>query len=364
MISFTPTHEQQLIIETVRRYANERVRPAAHDADESGTTPPEIIATGWELGLLPSAIPEQYGGFGDAHSALTGTLAAEELGYGDLAMALYLLTPNLFGIPLLHCGTEDQKQKWLPRLTDADFVPATAALIEPRWDFNPHALGTTAERVQNGYVLNGHKAYVPLAADAHAMLLFAREGGATQAFIVEQGASGVTVLEREKNMGVRALPTYEVKFEDVRVSRDARLGGEDGSQIELLLNYSRVTLAALAVGVARGAFEYARDYAKQRETFGRPIAQYQAVAFMLAEMAIEIDAARLMTWEAAWTLDQGNDATRQASLAKQYADDAALFVTDRAVQVLGGHGYIREHPVERWLRNGRGFATFLGLAMI
>jgi alkylation response protein AidB-like acyl-CoA dehydrogenase len=340
------------------------VRPAAHDADESGTTPPELMSTGWELGLLPSAIPEQYGGFGDEHSALTGALAAEELGYGDLALGLYLLTPNLFGIPLLHCGTEEQKQKWLPRLTDAEFVPATAALIEPRWDFNPLMLSTTAERVQNGYVLNGHKAYVPLAAEAEAMLVYAREGGATQAFIVEKGAGGVTVLEREKNMGVRALPTYEVKFEDVRVTRDARLGGEAGANTELLLNYSRVALASLAVGVARGAFEYARDYAKTREAFGRPIAQYQAVAFMLAEMAIEIDAARLITWEAAWTLDLGKDATKAAALAKQYADDAVLFVTDRAVQVLGGHGYIREHPVERWLRNGRGFSTFLGLAMI
>jgi alkylation response protein AidB-like acyl-CoA dehydrogenase len=364
MISFTPNHEQQLIIETVRRYANERVRPAAHDADESGATPPEIISTGWELGLLPSAIPEQYGGFGDEHSAVTAALAAEELGYGDLPMALYLLTPNLFGIPLLHCGTEEQKQKWLPRLTDAEFVPATAALIEPRWDFNPLALSTTAERVQNGYALNGHKAYVPLAADAQAMLVYARESGATQAFIVEKGAAGVTVLEREKNMGVRALPTYEVKLEDVRVTRDARLGGEGGANVDLLLNYSRVALASLAVGVARGAYEYARDYAKQRETFGRPIAQYQAIAFMIAEMAIEIDAARLMAWEAAWTLDQGKDATRAAALAKQYADEAVLFVTDRAVQVLGGHGYIREHPVERWLRNGRGFSTFLGLAMI
>jgi acyl-CoA dehydrogenase len=364
MISFTPTDEQQMIIETVRRYAGERVRPAAHDADESGKTPPEIVETGWELGLLPSAIPEQYGGFGDAHSALTGALAAEELGYGDLAMALYLLTPNLFGIPILHCGTEDQKQKWLPKLTDATFVPATAALIEPRWDFDPHTLSTTAEKEMNAYVLNGHKAYVPLAADAQAMLVYAREGGATQAFIVEQGTRGVSVLEREKHMGIRSLPTYEVKFEDVRVPRGARLGGESGCNADLLLNYSRVALASLAVGVARGAYEYARDYAKQRETFGRPIAQYQAVAFMLAEMAIEIDAARLMAWEAAWTLDQGKDATQPAALAKQYADEAALFVTDRAVQVLGGHGYIREHPVERWLRNGRGFATFLGLAMI
>src|SRR6266542_2597650 len=278
MISFTPNDEQQLIIETVRRYATERVRPAAHDADESGTTPPEIIATGWELGLLPSALPEQYGGFGDAHSALTGALAAEELGYGDLAIGLYLLTPNLFGIPILHCGAEEQKKQWLPTLTDATFVPATAALIEPRWDFDPHALSTTAEREQSYYVLNGHKAYVPLAAEAQAMLVYAREGGTTQAFIVEKGASGVTVREHEKHMGLRALPTYEVKLEDVRVPREARLGGENGINADLLLNYSRVTLASLAVGVARGAFEYARDYAKQREAFGRPIAQYQAIA--------------------------------------------------------------------------------------
>src|SRR5262249_9213809 len=145
MISFTPTDEQQMIIETVRRYACERVRPAAHDADESGKTPPEIVETGWELGLLPSAIPEQYGGFGDAPAALTGVLAAEEQGYGDLAMPLSLQTPTLFGIPILHCGTEDQKQKWLPKLTDATFFPAPAALIEPRWDFDPHALSTTAE---------------------------------------------------------------------------------------------------------------------------------------------------------------------------------------------------------------------------
>src|SRR6266516_3980734 len=205
MISFTPNDEQQLIIETVRRYATERMRPAAHDADERGATPPEIVETGWELGLLPSAIPEQYGGFGDEHAALTGALAAEELGYGDLAIGLYLLTPNLFGIPVLHCGTEEQKQQWLPRLTDATFVPATAALIEPRWDFDPRALHTSAEREYGGYVLNGHKAYVPLAAEAPAILVYAREGGATQAFLVEKGARGLTILGREKNMGIRAL---------------------------------------------------------------------------------------------------------------------------------------------------------------
>ncbi len=364
MVSFTPSEEQQLIVDTVRRYAVEQMRPAAHDADESRATPGQIIARGWELGLLPSAIPEQYGGFGEQHSALTGALAAEELAYGDLAMALYLLAPNLFAIPILHCGTEEQRQRWLPQLTGDTFAPYTAALIEPRWDFDPHALQTTAEREGDSYRITGHKAYVPLAADAPAMLVYASEGGSTQAFIVERGAEGLTVLDREQHMGIRALPTYEVRLEDVRVPATSRLGGEAGCDLELLLNYSRVALASMAVGGARGAYEYALQYAKTREAFGKPIAQNQAIAFMLAEMAIEVEAARAMAWEAAWKLDRGEDALARAALAKQYADEMALFVTDRAVQVLGGHGYIREHPVERWLRNGRGFTTFLGLAMV
>lgn len=366
MISFTSTDEQQMIVDTVRRFASERMRPVAHDADESRTLPPDLITRGWDLGLLPSAIPERYSGFGDEHSAVTGALAAEELGYGDLPAALHLLTPNLFAIPILHCGTEDQRERWLPKIVEGGFTPYTAALIEPRWDFSPYRMTTTAMIAADGtgYVLNGHKAYVPLAADAPAMIVYAREADRTQAFIVERGAPGLTVLDREQHMGIRALPTYEVRLDEVRVSLDSKLGDQQGCDIDLLLNYSRVGLSALALGVARGAYDYALDYAKQREAFGRPIAQYQAIAFMLAEMAIEIESARGLVWEAAWELDKGKDATRAASIAKQYTDEAVLFVTDRAVQVLGGHGYIREHPVERWLREGRGFSTFLGLAMI
>jgi alkylation response protein AidB-like acyl-CoA dehydrogenase len=364
MVSFSPSEEQQLILDTVRRYATERMRPAAHDADEARATPHEIIAKGWDLGLLPSAIPEPYGGFGESHSAVTGALVAEELAAGDLSMALYLQTPNLFAIPVLHCGTEAQKQQWLPPLAEGTFTPYTAALIEPRWSFDPHALDTVAERVGDVYELTGHKAYVPLAVDAAAMLVYAKEGDTTQAFIVERGAEGLTILDREQHMGIRALPTYEVRLDDVRVAATNRLGGEAGCNLNVLLNYGRVALVSMAAGVARSAYEYALQYAKTREAFGKPIAQNQAVAFMLAEMAIEVDAIRAMAWEAAWTLDKGADATRLASLAKQYADEAALFVTDRAVQVLGGHGYIREHPAERWLRNSRGFTTFLGMAMV
>lgn len=364
MISFTPSEEQSLIIETVRRYATERMQPAAHDADELARTPTEIIDKGWELGLLPNAIPETYGGFGEEHSAVTGVLAAEELAYGDLSMGFYLLTPNLLAIPVLHCGTEEQKQQWLPRLTDAEFFPATAAMIEPRWNFDPYKLETTAEKQGDGYVINGHKSYVPLADKAEVILVYAREGDQTQAFIVKKDTAGVSVLDEEKHMGLRALPTYEVKLENVKVPAAARLGGEKGCDLEMLLNYSRVALTGMAVGLARGSYEYALKYAKEREAFGQPIAQKQAIAFLLAEMAIEIEATQLLALEAAWELDQGKDATRTAMLAKHYADESVLFVTDRAVQVLGGHGYIREHPSERWLRNGRGFTTFLGMAMV
>lgn len=364
MISFTPSEEQQLIIDTVRRYAADRLRPVSYDADETRTIPADIVNKGWDLGLLPSAIPEQYGGFGETHQALTGVLAAEELAYGDLALALQLLTPNLFALPVLHCGTEEQKQKWLPRIMEGGFAAYTAALTEPRWSSDPHLLHTVADREGNMYEISGHKALVPLAADAQAFLVYARDGDTTQAFILERGTEGLAVLERESYMGVRALPTYELRLDDVRVPASCRLGGEQGCDLELLLNYSRVALAGLAVGMARGAFEYAREYAKQREAFGKPIAQNQAIAFMLAEMAIEIDAARLMAHEAAWHLDKGHNATQAATLAKTYADEMALMVTDRAVQVLGGHGYIREHPVERWLRNARGFGSMLGLAMV
>ena len=178
---------------------------------------------------------------------------------------------------------------------------------------------------------------------------------------------GVTVGKREPLMGIRALPTYRVSFANAEIKAASRLGGAVSGfayNFEMLLQRSQIALAAMAVGVADAAAEYARDYAKQRIQFGVPIAQKQAIAFMLAEMAIEVDAARLMVWEAAWKLDEGQDASKAAYLAKQYADKAAMFVTDSAVQTLGGYGFIREYPAERWLRNARGFTTFHGLAMV
>ncbi len=360
MISFTPGDEQQLVIDTVRRFASEQLRPLAHDADEQRSTPAEVLTRGWELGLLHNAIPEALGGIADAQAALTGALALEELAAGDVALGWHLLLPATFAVPLARAGSDAQRERWLTPLLEGGYAPLSAALIEPTWDFDPTALQTVAFADGDEYLLTGLKGYVARANDAAALLVYARVGDELAAFIVPRDSAGVAVLDREQHMGLRALPTYQVRFDGVWLPAASRLPGT----IEPLLDRSRVALAASAVGVARGAYEYARAYALQREAFGRPIAQNQSIAFMLAEMAIEIDAARLLAWEAAWRLDRGLPAMREAALAAQYADEMVLMVTDRAVQILGGHGYIREYPVERWLREARGFPTFLGLAIV
>ncbi len=369
MVSFQPSEEQQLIRDTVAAFAREQIRPHAQDADETGVAPAEVIQQGWELGLVQSAIPEEYGGVGDTRSAVTGALVAEELAWGDLSIALHLLAPRLVAYPVIAMGTPDQKERVLRAYTGEQFAAGSAAVVEPKFDFDLAALATTAQRSNGSYVLKGSKCFVPLGADAAHLLVYARtddrEGyDSVSGFLLEKGTPGLTITEREKNMGLKALETNEVILDNCRVPAANRLGGEAGANFATLMNYSRVGLAAMAVGVARAAYEYARDYAKDRRAFGVAIAQKQVIAFMLAEMALEIDATRLLTWEAAWKLDKGEDATRESYLAKNYASNMVLKVTDNAVQVLGGHGYIREHPVERWLRNGRGFATFEGLVML
>lgn len=365
MVSFTPTEEQQLLLDTIRRYAANDMRGAAHEADEAGEPALDVIRTGWQIGLIPSSIPEDLGGLGEM-SALTGVLAAEELAFGDLSTAMHVLTPALFAYPLVLFGTAEQREKLLPMFLEEQFVPATAALLEPGIFFDPHDLKTQASAADGKVCLNGAKANVLLADSAQVMLVYAKnvESGSMDAYIVDKGTDGVVIEQREQMMGLRALPTYRVNFNNVMVDTSARLGGAVGSDFTILLNRSNVALAALAVGVARASYEYAKEYAKQRVQFGKAIAQNQSIAFMLAEMAIEVDSARLLAWEAAWKLDQGEDATREAYLARQYADQMVLKVADAGVQVLGGYGFIREYPVERWLRNGRGFPTFTGMVMV
>ncbi|HAY85294.1 MAG TPA: acyl-CoA dehydrogenase [Chloroflexi bacterium] len=364
MYSFEPTEEQQMLIDVAKRYAEKDLRPAAHEAEESRELPPKLIEKGWELGVLQASVPEAFGGFGE-RSVLSNVLAAEELAWGDLAGALAVMTPGLFVTPILMAGTTAQKEAFLPEVVEAEWQPYTAALIEYRYDFDPNELKTTAVKDGDAYVLTGEKRYVPFADQANGMLVYANCDGKTQGFVVPAGTDGIEVGEKEKLMGLNALPLFAVSFDAVRIPLENRLGGEEGHEFAPILAASQVSLAALAVGMAKAAFDYARDYAKERFVLGSYIAQKQSIAFMLAEMATEIEAIRLLTWEAAWQLDQGDpEAIHSAYLAYQGAVDMVLMVTDRGVQVLGGHGYIREHPVELWYRNGRGIATLTGLAIV
>ncbi|MCK6538573.1 MAG: acyl-CoA dehydrogenase family protein [Anaerolineales bacterium] len=365
MYSFDPTEEQQMLVEAVGKYALNDLRAAAREAEESNELAKKLVSKGWELGLLQASIPEAYGGFGE-RSAVTGALALEEMAFGDLAGTLAVMTPSLFATPILLVGSEEQRQTWLPKIIEGDWVPYTAALIEYILDFDPNALKTMATASGDQFILNGEKAFVPFAKDAEAILVYADLNGVTQGFIIPKSAAGLTISdEREKLMGLNAFPMYRVKLDSVKVPAANRLGGASGHDFAPVLASMRVANAALAVGVANAAFEYSKNYAKEREAFGVKIAQKQAIAFMLAEMRTEIEASRLLTWEAAWKLDQGKeDAYTEAYLASTGAADMAMMVTDRAVQILGGHGYIREHPVEMWMREGRGFATFTGLAIV
>jgi alkylation response protein AidB-like acyl-CoA dehydrogenase len=276
------------------------------------------------------------------------------------------MTPALFATPILLAGSEEQKQTYLPKVIVGEWRPYSAAFIEYAFDFDPNDMKTTATLQGDTYILNGEKAFVPFAQEADALLVYAKLNGQSQAFIVEKETAGLSISkEREQLMGLNALPLYRVKMDAVKISSANRLGGASGCDFDLLLASMRVASASAALGVANGAFDYAKNYAKEREAFGMKIAQKQAIAFMLAEMRTEIEAIRLLTWEAAWKLDQGReDAANEAYLAATGAADMVMMVADRAVQILGGHGYIREHPVELWMRNARGFATFTGLAIV
>ena len=369
MISFNPSEEQRQIIDMVSRFAADVVRPNAHDCEEDKNIPDDLLAKFWELGLIANSIPEDCGGYGYERSALTGALIAEELAYGDLGLALAMLSPTLFAYPILEMGTDEQMKQYLPQFCGESFKFATAALMESRVAFDPTNLKCLARREGGEYVLNGEKCLVPYADRADLFLVFATTApgagaAGVEGYIVEKGTGGLVVGEREKYMGLNALPLHKVSLSECKVPLDSRLGGSRGCDFQRILNLSRISWSAMAAGVCNASKDYAANYAKERVQFGEPIASRQAIAFMLADMATETDAMRFLAWKAAWLADRQEDCTREAYLAKLFAGEYAAKITDNGVQVLGGHGYIREHPVELWFRNGRGIEIIDGLAIV
>ncbi len=278
MYSFEPNDEQRMLIDTIKHFAGSELRKAAREGEENRELPADLIRRGWELGVLQASIPEAYGGFGE-RSAVNGVLAAEEMAYGDLAAALAIGVPGLFAMPILLAGSEEQKHEYLPRISGSDWKAYTAALIEPSFDFDPNDLKTTAHIEGEDFVLNGEKVFVPFADQAEAMIVYAKLNEATRAFLMTKGAAGLkTGEEREKYMGLNSIPFFKVTLEDVKIPKANLLPGNFAP----ILDASRTAIAAMGVGLAKAAFEYARDYAKEREVFGVKVAQKQAVAFMLA----------------------------------------------------------------------------------
>jgi alkylation response protein AidB-like acyl-CoA dehydrogenase len=358
LIDFQPDEEQELVVETVREFAAQELRPRARAADEARKLPADLLERAHALGLVANALPEAHGGSGQ-RSALTGALVAEQLGWGDLALALAILSPGLLALPLAEFASPAQQAEWLPRFAGAGFAPAALAWVEPRFDSDVYRPQARARRSGGEWQLDGRKCLVPWLDGLAAVGVVAHDGAGPQLFVVPVVARGLRA-EPAAYMGLRALPLVELQLEGVRVPESARVAAD----LRRVAAQGRVALAALAVGVARAAFELARDYAKQRETFGAPIATRQSIAFMLADMATEIDGLRLLAWEAAWQLDRRLDATREAALALAQARRVVLQCADGAVQIFGGHGYTREYLPELLLRNAAGFASFEALALV
>ncbi len=363
--SFRMSEEQGSMKTTIARLMKSVVVNKAHEMDEKRAIPNEFIQKVWELGTAVSGIPEEYGGYGMEYSPIMNAIVLEELAAGDMALAIAATLPSMFMCTLLEMGTDEQKKKYLPLYCDAaTYKACTVALNEPRFRFDAVALETKAEKQGKGYVLNGKKCFVPLAKSAGHLLVAATAEGKKELFIVAGDNPGLKVGDREKNLGLYALETYPVVLENCAVAPEDMVGGEKGCNYERFLQKTRIALSAMGTGVSRASFEYSRDYAKERVQFGEPIASRQAIAFMIAEMAYEVDAMRLLTWKAASALEAGKDAKRESYLAKLYAGEMTMKLTDYGVQILGGHGYIRENPVERYYRNGRGIAILEGMAMV
>lgn len=368
MADFTLDEDQQQIRATMRKFALKELKDVARECDEQYELPTSILEKIWELGYCPNAVPEKYGGYQMGRSVVNAAIMLEELAFGDASLAMAALSPALMMFPILEFGTEEQKAQWLPKFCSETFYPATGAMMEPSIQFDVHRLHCEVERSGDKLIINGEKCMVPLADRANQILVYAtnaRGAGpeSVEAIIVDKDTPGMRIGERVKYMGLNPLPLYPVVFEACVVPVSRLVGGEKGIDFSRIINISRALQGAVAVGLSRASHEYALEYAKQREAFGEPIASRQAIAFMLAESAMEIDGMRLLSWRAAWRLDRNEDATRDATLAKMVYSEQTMKIVDYGVQILGGHGYIREHPIEMWFRNGRAFASLEGLAI-
>ncbi|MGI5459745.1 acyl-CoA dehydrogenase family protein [Streptomyces sp. CA-249302] len=354
------SQEQRDIIDLTRAFAREEIRPRARAVDEADVeTPWDLWRRAAKVGITGFMLPAEYGG-GGFTDVFTQCLVQEELCVGDLGIGNLLCSNGFFADPVLELGTAEQKREWLTPLTGPDTPMTALATTEPGAGSDAASIVTTAHRVEGGYRLNGQKVWISNAGEAEQYVVFAKTDPAQRsrgvsAFLLRKDTAGVSFGEPMKKMGQRAIVCREIFFQDAFVPEEDRLGAEGQGFHGLMRTFdiSRAVLGAAATGVARAAYEYARDYARERQQFGRPIVEHQAVAFRLADMRTRVEQSRLMTWRAARRLDAGLDATAEAAMAKLTASETAAYCTWAAVQTLGGWGYSREFPVEQWMRDAK-----------
>jgi alkylation response protein AidB-like acyl-CoA dehydrogenase len=363
-ISFTLTPEQRELQELARDFAANELRSVAAEWDEREDFPPGLLTKAARLGLTSYRIPREYGGA--EVDAVTAALVAEELSWGCAGLAA-TIGATMFPVrPLTRFGTEEQRQRYLPRLASEGGCLAAIAFTERHAGSDVNAMRSSARRDGDAWVLNGEKCYVTNGGIAELTVVFARTEAGISAFLVERDDPGVVAGRKEQKLGLRSSYTGSLILDDARIPVD-RLLGEDGEGFLVAMDFfehSRPQIAAGAVGVARAAFEYATGYAREREAFGKPLLAKQGVSFKLADMAMEIEAARLLVWRACAALDGGEDAGLLGSYAKAFAADTAMKATTDAVQVLGGAGIMRDHPVEKWLRDAKVFQIVEGTSEI
>jgi alkylation response protein AidB-like acyl-CoA dehydrogenase len=360
----TPTEDQQMMVGVVSEFAEEVLRPAAADADEACATPAEVLSQSSELGLSLIEVPEDLGGIVTERSTTTGVLVAEAMAHGDMGMAVACLAPSAVSTAVSLWGDEKQQAAYLPAFTGEQVPAAALAVMEPRPLFDPFDLRTKARRVHGGFVLDGVKSLVPRGADSELFVVAADlEDHGPALFVVESDTSGLEV-EAEPAMGLRAASMSRLILQGVRLPEAALLGEGGDDDYAECVRLSRLGWCALSLGTAKAVLDYVIPYVNERQAFGEPISHRQSVAFMVANIGIELEGMRLVTYRAASRAEQGKRFARETALARRLCTERGMQIGTDGVQLLGGHGFVKEHPVERWYRDLRSIGLMEGGVLV
>jgi alkylation response protein AidB-like acyl-CoA dehydrogenase len=364
LFDISPDDEQQMLQEGVRDFAEAKLRPAAKQADFDKSTPSELLEQANELGVNMLGVPEELGGVMHEQAAVTSVLIGEALAHGDMGIAYAALAPGAVATAIGHWGTPEQEATYLPAFTGEDTPAAALAILEPRPLFDPLKLETTAAKKGDDWVLSGTKSLLARPTECELFLVAAEaEGIGPALFVIESGTAGLTV-EEEPAMGLRPAATGRLLLEDVTLSAVALLGEGKREDYVECVQRARLAWCALAVGTAQATLDYVKQYVNERVAFGEPISNRQGVAFAVSDIGIESEGMRLATYRGASRADQGQDFAREAAMARRLCAQKGMQIGSEGVQLLGGHGFVKEHPVERWYRDLRAAGVMEGALLV